>query len=262
MELIILIALIGSIAAGIWDLFTTEVPDEIPVLMVSIGIFYWIINAIITNNFFPLFISLFVGTILLIFGLLMYKKKQWGGADAWVLAAIGYMIPIYAGKIFIIDYLFNFLIISIIYIVVYAFILGIKNRKIFSYFIIDIKENWKIIISIPSIFILIILLFFLFNLDILPLIEMFFLILFIIFFWRYAYVIEKRFFKKRISTAKLKVGDVLEEMKWVGLTKEEVNKIKRQKKFVTIKEGVRFVAVFPITLVVTLLFGNVFFIIL
>ena len=56
-----------------------------------------------------------------------------------------------------------------------------------------------------------------------------FCVIFIVFFWRYATIIEKNLFKKRIPSSKLKAGDVLENMNWVGLTEEQVKQLKKQK---------------------------------
>ena len=70
-------------------------------------------------------------------------------------------------------------------------------------------------------------------------------------------VIEKNVFTRKISSSKVREGDVLQEMVWRGLTDKEVEKIKQNRKFVTIKEGIRFVPVFPITVVITLVFGNI-----
>ncbi|MBI4018458.1 MAG: hypothetical protein HY368_02515, partial [Candidatus Aenigmarchaeota archaeon] len=57
---------------------------------------------------------------------------------------------------------------------------------------------------------------------------------------------------------KLKPGDVLEKMIWRGLTREEIREIKRKEKYAVVKEGVRFVPAFALTLVATLLYGNIF----
>ena len=74
-------------------------------------------------------------------------------------------------------------------------------------------------------------------------------------------MIERRVFKKKIPTGRLSVGDVLENGNWVGLTERQVRKLKREKRYVVIKDGMRFVPVFAIALVLTLLFGNLFFVI-
>ncbi|MCS7106355.1 MAG: hypothetical protein NZ942_03500, partial [Candidatus Aenigmarchaeota archaeon] len=60
--------------------------------------------------------------------------------------------------------------------------------------------------------------------------------------------------------SKLKVGDVLAESKlWEGITQKDLIKIKKSgKKYVVIKEGVRFAPAFPLALLFTLYFGDVF----
>ncbi len=89
-------------------------------------------------------------------------------------------------------------------------------------------------------------------------IVVFFTSLFITLFWKYAKVIENVAFRRKIAVAKLREGDVLfESKKWVGLTKEEVQKIKRTRKNVVIKEGVRFAPAFPLALVATYYLGNI-----
>ncbi|MCX6815812.1 MAG: A24 family peptidase [Candidatus Aenigmarchaeota archaeon] len=249
----IIIALIGSIAAGIWDLKTTEVPDEIPALMIVLGLFLWLVE----GDFSSLIFSLITGTILLAVGMLMYKTKQWGGADAWMLAAIGYLIPFFNGHMFMADFLPNFLVVAVTYMVIYSIILGFRNKGIFVHFVTNIKIRWKIVFLVPAAFGLF---FFLLSASLgTSLIPASFITLFVFLlmvFWAYAKTIEKYVFKKKIPTSKLRIGDVLEEMEWRGITKEELIEVRKKHKFVTIKEGVRFVPVFPIALAITLLFGN------
>ena len=71
-------------------------------------------------------------------------------------------------------------------------------------------------------------------------------------------------FKKKISTKKLREGDVLAEKAgdfsgklWIGLTKNQVEELKKSKKTVTIKEGVCFVPSFFLGIAGTALWGNV-----
>ncbi|MFC2143222.1 A24 family peptidase [Candidatus Aenigmatarchaeota archaeon] len=258
-------AIIGSALAGAWDLKTTEVPDEVPYIMTFIGIVYWFFIAIITGNFYTLFISLTVGSVILVAGLILYHTGKWGGADAWILAAIAYMVPMMNGKIFMIDYMMNFLIVSIVYMVIYSISLGIKNR-VFSVYLTELRKRilsvtlipiaYGIIAFIPIILIpgaIRMLPSFLFS---------FLLIICLVLFWVYTKVIEKHVFTKKISVSKLREGDVLAADIWVGLTASQVKDIQKKKKFVTIKEGIRFVPVFAITLVTTLLWGNLFFVVL
>ncbi len=258
-EIIFLALLLSSIAA-VWDMLTTEVPDEIPALMIASGIFFWYIQAL-NGNWLPFFYSLAIGTAVLAFGLLLYRSGKWGGADAWILAAIFYMIPVVNDGIFVIDYMYNLLIVSSAYSIVYALLLGLLNRRIFSYFVDDIRKNYRLTaISLAALFVFSSLIY-TFGL---PgnFISMAVFMAFLLFFWRYAKVIESKVFTKRIPANHLRPGDVLQSMIWRGLTYEEVRKLKKQKRYVTIKEGMRFVPVFPITLAVTVAYGNLLFLVL
>ena len=73
---------------------------------------------------------------------------------------------------------------------------------------------------------------------------------------------KKKVLKRMVSSKNLKEGDVIDGMKWVGLTKDEIKDIQKTKKHVVIKEGLRFVPVFFITLIITLFYGNIFYLIM
>ncbi len=250
-------ALLGSAIAGIWDLLTTEVPDEIPALMISFGVFGWYASALTTGNFLPLFYSLAFGTLILAAGWLLYKKGHWGGADAFILAAIAYVMPVYNGRLLLADYLLNFLAVSSAYMIIYALALGAARREVFGYLAEDIRKNIRMLAIILSAFAVPAL--FLAYSGYASGINMFAAAALITLFWRYAHVIEQKIFRKRIPSSELKAGDVVEDMIWRGITEEEIAKIRKSKKYVVVKEGIRFVPVFSITLLVTVLYGNVFF---
>ncbi len=252
----IIIAVAGSAAAGIWDLKTTEVPDEIPFLMVAAGLFIWFVE-LVNGNPAPLLMSAVTGTVVLAAGLLMYKHGKWGGADAWIFAAILYLVPFYDGKVLLFDYTLNLLWVSTAFTIAYALALGALNTHIIPHFLRDVRENAALVFGLPVAGALA-----LSFMPSFPGAAIFVLWVMFMLFWRYARIIEDRVFRRRIPASQLKPGDVLEEMVWRGLTPGEVSRIKKSRKYVTIKEGMRFVPVFPITLVVTLLYGNVMFLIL
>lgn len=254
----IIIAVVGSAAAGIWDIKTTEVPDEIPILMVAAGIFIWLIAAL-NGNITPFVLSVGVGTAVLALGLILYKSGKWGGADAWIFAAILYLVPVYNERVFFFDYLPNLIWVSAAFTMVYAVLLGIANRHIFPVVLADIKANAIVVFGVPIVIAAGMIAASHTFAPLFPVKELFALMLVFTLFWRYARIIETKVFTRRISARRLRAGDVLQDMVWRGLTHEEVVKIKKTKKYVTIKEGMRFVPVFPITLIVTLLFGNVLF---
>ena len=248
-EIALIIALLGLAIAGTWDLFTTEVPDEVPYVMLVAGIFIWYINALTFGDFTPLFYSIISGTISLSIGLLMYRQGAWGGADAWLLAATAFLLPIYNGNIFIFNFVFNLLVVGSAYMIVYSIALGFMNPHVAGIFYKDMKGNMKLIIP-PFLFA------FMFAIYEPRFTSVLLIIGALLVFWRYAKVIESHVFRKRIKSSQLKPGDVTEDMIWRGLTDNEIREIRKKKKYVIVKEGVRFVPAFPMTLVVTLLYGN------
>jgi prepilin signal peptidase PulO-like enzyme (type II secretory pathway) len=215
------------------------------------------------------------GILLVSFGYLMYKFGQWGGGDAKVLAAIGFFSPLlsnFAKNLvfpFVFSYLVNVFVVGAAYMLLYAFVLAILNKKIMHEFSKSVKANSKmILISSPILFFIFFSLnFYLFKifgipLEICSLVSNSVLILALSFafllIWIFVKCVENVAFKKKIPVTKLKPGDVLLESKvWEGLTREEVKKIKASgKKFVWIKEGVRFAPTFPLALILTLLYGD------
>src|SRR3989338_2107453 len=178
-EIALIIALIGLFVAGAWDLKTTEVPDDVPYIMIAGGIFIWYITALTIGDFTPLFYSLLLGTSKLTIGLIMYKYGAWGGADAWLLGATAFLLPMYGGRIFIFDFVFNLLIVGTVYMVLYSVILGFLNPHVGGIFYKDLKGNVKLIL-LPLILALV------FAMYDFRLSGILFMITALLVFWRYA----------------------------------------------------------------------------
>jgi len=272
-----LIALIGSSVAAAFDLkiTPTEIPDEIPYAMIGLALILVCVQSFLKMNFNLLFDSLIYGISFLAFGYIMYKFGQWGGGDAKLLAAIGFLSPGLSSFTknvqypFAFSYLLNVFIVGATYILFYAIGLSILNRKIIFRFFKSVKSNSNVILISSPILFLIFLFgnWYLFNslgieasfLSILSnsfLLLSLSIVLFLV--WKFVKAVEEIAFKKRISVSKLKVGDVLLESKvWDGITERELRSIRRSgKKFVVIKEGVRFAPAFPLALLFTLFFGD------
>ncbi|MEM5870075.1 MAG: prepilin peptidase [Candidatus Aenigmatarchaeota archaeon] len=272
-----LIAFLGSFLAAAFDLkiTPTEIPDEIPHTMIALALLLACVKSLLDFNFTPLIESLLYGLFLLAFGFFMYRLGQWGGGDAKVLAAVGFFSPFISSLTknlyfpFAVSYLLNVFIVGAAYMVLYAFVLAILNRKIFSEFFENIKSNYKFLL------ISLVVLIFLFSLTNIFLFNFFglspdfysifsnsvlisFLCCSLFLLWIFTKAVEEVAFKKRIPVSKLKVGDVLLESKlWEGITEKELKKIRKsRKKFVWIKEGVRFAPTFPLALIFTLVFGD------
>lgn len=269
----LVVAFIGSIYAALWVLKTTEIPDEIPHAMIIFALVFYGIQAIIENNYWIFLDSLIVGGIIFALGFIMYYAGQWGGGDAKILAAIIFLIPVANTTLpFPVTYLLNVFIVGAAYMILYSFVLALMNRKIFSAFFVDIKKS-KAVLALGSIalfatfaiinYLILVVLsypvnyFSLVGNSIIPLFAA--IGLFVI--WRFAKAVEDVGFKKKVPIAKLRVGDVLIDSKvWEGITEKQLKKVKKSgKKFVWIKEGVRFAPTFPLALAFTLLYGDFLF---
>jgi len=273
--LFFIVAIIGSAAAGFYDLKTTEIPDEIPYVMIVIGIVGHVIKSYLVWSYWPFLLSSIIGLSYLAFGFIMYYIGQWGGGDAKILSAIGFLVPILPQQLnielffpFPLSFFFNLFLVGAIYMVIYAFALSFINKKIWTAFFMDLKANARMILIYNSALVAsIILMGLLFAryLEFLPLTTFTVLVLTVgitsaglYVLWKFVKAVEVVGFKKRIPVSRLRVGDVPDYFKkWEGISEKEMRKIKKSgKKYIWIKEGVRFAPAFPLALIFTLVFGD------
>jgi len=267
-------ALIGTTAAAIWDLKTTEVPDQIPYTMIAIALLLFSYQSLVDWSYKPILNSLIPGLMFLGFGFIMYYLGQWGGADALLLSSIGFLLPGFPNFTqtifpYPLTFFINLFLVGAVYMLLYAVVFAFLNKKIFSKFSKELRASSRLLLF-GSIGLFII--FFLANYYIaktflyeanysMLLVNSFFpsiltIALFLV--WKFAKTVEEYGFKKKIPVSKLKVGDMLlEEKKLVGITEQQLKKIKKSgKRYVMIKEGVRFATAFPLALLFTLYFGD------
>ena len=270
--LLFIVAFIGSTAAGFYDLKTTEIPDEIPYAMIAIGIIGNIVQSYLTWSYWPFVYSMIAGLGFLGFGFIMYYLGQWGGGDAKILSGIGFLLPTYQSTKLIlpfsIGFFFNVFLVGAAYMIVYAFALSFINRKIWTAFFTDLKANAKMILIYNSALVASIIIMgvlFARYFEFLPLTTFTIFVVTIglasaglYILWKFVKAVENVGFKKKIPVSKLRVGDVPDYYKiWEGVTEKEIRKIKKSgKKYIWIKEGVRFAPAFPIALIFTLAFGD------
>ncbi len=276
------VALVGSSLAGIWDLNTTEVPDKIPYSMILIAVLLNSYLSLTTSNPWYIIKSLIVGISLFVFGFVLYYFGQWGGADAKLLSAVGFLLPntpnisIFSGARMVfpfpVSYVSNLFLVGSIYMLVYALIVSLKDKKILRVFVKDVRASSKFFLFTSTVlFISLVSINWFFynryNLEYSPhqIIFNSFVpvvgtsILYII--WRFALVVENKGFKKRVTIKDLKPGDVLMKSKvWNGITNSDIEKLKKSgRKYVYVKSGVRFCPSFPLALLFTAYFGDAIF---
>ena len=258
------IALIGSLVASYYDLKTTEIPELLPIIMIAAGIFLNSLDFLFTKSPENLFLSLINGIVFSSLGFSMYFAGQWGAGDAFLLAAIGFLIPksffIQSEFPFMFTYLINLFFLGSLYMIVYSIFYAIKNKKAIDIFMGQIKRFSWIIFTLSFLFILLsFILSSIFFGKIVPklILLSFSITLLLIILWIFSKSVEKSFIK-RIPIYKLKVGDVLLESKrWDGITEREIREIKKSgRKYVYIKSGICFAPAFPIALIFTVIYGN------
>ncbi len=237
-----------TLYAGLYDLKTSDVYEEVPALLISFGLFYWFIISLVNGNFAFFLNSVLIGSFFLALGLLLYQLKVWGDGDAWVLGGIGFLVPFLPTPFLFypLSFVFNVLIVGGIYSMIYIIGYGIIKESVRETFISEIRKHALIYFG------------FIFTCVLISYYVQFFLIvgLFPI-IYIYTKVVEKGM-KRKIKVSELKEGDVLVGGEICGLKKEEIEKLKKTKKYVDVQEGVRFTIVFPITLLFLYYFGGFF----
>lgn len=270
------LALAGSTICGLYDLKTTNMLDRLAIAMIALGIGLHALESLFIGSAMPLALSLIITGTFFAFSLFMYKAGYWGGGDGELLIAIGALLP-YApfqsvlslsSLSFSLDFFMNSFLIGGFYSIFYACVIGVKNKKVREVFSMRMKAEAKgtalivagTLLILSSIFyILLEGRFFLFP------VILSFMLFFLLFFYKFAKVVEEVGFYRRLPVSRLKADDMIGEdlpklkiyKKIIrGLTAEEVKKIKKAKRFVIVREGVRYSIVFALALAFTLLFGN------
>ena len=263
--LLIAVALIGSFAAGLYDLKTTNIPDKLCISMIIIGLILHIFTGVFTGDFSYFINSLIFGGLFLGFGLLMYYTSQWGGGDGELLVALGVLLPklsiVKTYFPFALSFFINSFFIGAFWSIMFSFYFVYRNPSLSKKFFGSFKNPVTFSIALAPLLLSII------SLNFNLLFSLLFLLAFILFvFYKFSKIIEQAFYRK-IPVGQLKVDDMLGEdiprlrlyKKYIkGLTKEQVMKIKKTKKYVVIREGIRYGIVFPLTLLFTLFFGDLF----
>ncbi len=280
-----LIALAGSAVGGWIDLKTTEIPDTVPLSMATAGLIVHVIYALSTGVWTNVYYSIGVGILFLVFGYVLYYTGQWGEADVLLLAAVGVVIPqpmsFFAKNMFMDGgwsfpavFIINTFIVGGIYSLIYSLVLAFKNKSIAPEFLTTVKSSkilfakFAVIMFFVS-FLIVLILSKLFTIMISPALIFYDImvlipaIAFIYFFYIFAQTIDNVAFKTLVKTEDLKEGDVLSEevaglssKLYIGLTLEQIKKIRSEKKEVWIKEGIRYGPTFFLALIATWLFGN------
>ena len=281
-ELILLIlAFIVTIVAVISDIKTTEVPDYANYFLIFSAVSLRVLYSLITKDWSFSLAILSSFPIIFILASIMYYLKQWGGGDAKLLISLSLALATYPSFllnffnprnifVFPITIFTNILIIGAVYSLIYAIIIAVKNRKKFvKPFVEVLKNKFKLQISIFTIITL--------TATLLTFIGIPKMIIFIIsaspmiLFYIYIFIktLEATCLIKRIPIGKLMEGDLILEniiyknkvihKKYQELTRKQLEVIKKMNiENIKIKQGIIFTPAFLMSLIISLIFGNLF----
>ncbi|MFH1376111.1 MAG: A24 family peptidase [Candidatus Woesearchaeota archaeon] len=280
---LLIIAFVWLIIATVTDIKTKEIPNWINYSLIIVALVTYSLISIKSNSITPILFSIITGAAFFILGSLMYYAKQWGGGDAKLLAAIGTTFPIYPtileniftpkfqAPYFPITILINIIIVGALYGITILIIKILQNRKKFSEEFKKVNSKFKRLrnIALPVSILLIVLGYFLSSTYQLKVLTISSGILILILFYLYLTIkaAEKTSMFKKIPVEKLREGDwiskeikiddkIIYKPKAAGVSKEEIEEIKKHFKEIEIKDGIVFMPTFLIAIITSLILGN------
>jgi hypothetical protein len=267
--------------ASLYDLKTGEIPEKITRGLIVVILIMAAIYSISSVN--PSFLaqSLLMGVGFFIFGYLMFYLGEWGGGDVKLLAGVGCSIGFLNSvdhfaemeSIFpyYMDYFLNLMMVAVPYVIVYSFLLGLINPKVFAEFVNSLGRKRSLLaIALsftPSLITL--------SIDMPKLAIMYLLVPPLVILALYLYAVEKIALQKTIDVQELKEEDILandlivDEKKIAsrrnmeGVSKDQVAEIQRLAsegkipRTITVRWGVRFAPILFFAFLLTVFLGGV-----
>lgn len=255
------LALIYIIFAIMQDVKTREIANWLSFSLIIFALGFRFFYSLFEGDNFVFFYQGLIGLgIFFVLGNLLYYGKVFAGGDAKLMIALGTIFPVYAvlskNLQSFFDFLLIFLCVGFVYIMISSVILCVKNFKSFKKeFFKLLNRNKKLMIGIIFLSVILLGLGFLdrifFSLGILTFITCY--------LYLYSKAIDECCMIKRMQTKNLREGDWLYsnlkigrriiKAKWDGVSKREINEIKKKYKEVRIRQGIAFSPVFLIAFV-------------
>lgn len=273
------VAILWLIFASISDLKKREIANWLSFSLIAIALGIRAITSIITLDYGYFFSGLLFAFIFFILANLLYYTRIFAGGDAKLLIALGALLSTTPAFVsfenplnlpFPSIFLLNVLIVASAYGILYSAGLALKNLEEFLNSFKNIYQKTKKLRTPLLIAVFFGLMFLLLSRHY----ELLFFIA-LIFLFQYLYI-----FVKSVENAcmiKLVKAEDLTEGDWIisqikagrriimpsveGLSKEDIILLRKYHKKVEVKYGIPFVPVFLIAIVVSLLFGNLFYVI-
>lgn len=280
-------AIIGGSVAAVMDLRTTEVPDYVSYAIAAVGLAAHAGMSVQAGDMMPLAWSIGTGVSLFALGWLLYVVGAWGGADAFVMGAIGFALPTLptgfapmhvAPWPFALTLLLNILVVGSVYVLVFAIVMGFV-RGAPQLLVVDVRQHWKRLGAIVA------------GAAVLGAAGAYYIstsgglalqrslallgvyvgaMIGLIVLYRYLKIVEDEVMVFEKDPEAVEVGDVLAEDvvteegelradRIVGLDEDQLQVVRASDGPVLVKTGVRFIPTFPIAAVLSLTVGDLMF---
>ena len=270
------LGLVGFLFSSVTDIKSREIPDWLSYSLIIAGLGLRLLFSISENEYTLILFGLVGFGIFFALAHLFYFLRLWGGGDAKLLmvtAALFSTYPNYENISFLWGFLFNLLLIGSVYNLVWAFVLLIKNYDKFKteFWNLLKHDKFKKYQKYYLVLALVILVFAIIIQDSslrLTLIILFAVLLVYHYFHILIKAVDHIGMYKNIKVSELTEGDwvakniyinkkLIASPKDLGLTKKQINILKKSAILkIQIKQGVPFAPAFLITLIVTLVLGN------
>jgi Flp pilus assembly protein protease CpaA len=283
--LLLAVGFAGLIIATFSDIKTREVPDWLNFSLIPAGIGLRLMHSLIFNDWMFLVYGIAALAAFVCLAYFLYYARQWGGGDSKLLMGIGVIFATYPEFLlnyfnpilnwhFLLIFLFNLLLVGAVYAMIWSAYLAVKNRRKFKKAYMKFFSSLKFFRRIVMVLVAVMLIaslapvavearIFLLGFSLVMLVSFHLMI--------FAKVIENCCMFRKIPVSKLTEGDwVVQEVraqgrylcgpKDYGLTKEQITQLRKTKiKSVLVKEGIPFVPSFLIAMIVSLVWGNVIY---
>ena len=265
------LAVVALIIGSITDFKKREVPDWVSYGLIFAALGIRLLFSIFNKEFTTILNGVIGFVIFFAIASALYYLKQWGGGDAKTFMGIGAVLGIDLtnplSSIIVILFVLLLIFIGAIYGIIYSALLAINNKSKFKK---AFKENLKDfnILAKFSAVVLIIGILSLILVTIQQLALLIFGVSIIFFLGIYSFIftksVEDSCLFQKVKAKQLTEGDwVAETLKIkgktiitednLGITKEQINKLKNYKKLILIKIGIPFIPVFLLAFIVFVL---------
>ncbi|MFC1454649.1 prepilin peptidase [Candidatus Undinarchaeota archaeon] len=127
------------------DIKTREVDDWITDGFIVFAVIYQVTFGFIYKNMDDAVVAVLIGIVFFVFGYLMFRFGQWGGADVKILAGLGVLLGSikWATGFYVLDYFINVFVVAFFYSIGYSLVRSIKNEDVMKGFKKSISSDYK-----------------------------------------------------------------------------------------------------------------------